>query len=100
MPGFGAFDGFECNARIKCHQAAATVNRKGEQVHISELTWSVNPRGIKAALVHQTETIGPELMDRVGRGQSQSLDDLLQRLCIGVSRMRHDPHTAVLGNWR
>ena len=71
-----------------------------QQVHIGKLMRSMNPRDIEPALVRHTELIRPELVNRVGRGLPQSLDDLLQWLRIRIAWMRYDANAAILSNGR
>ena len=72
------------------------LHSERQQIDIGHLARAVDVCCVDLLLIEQTHAIRPEFVLGFARGLSQTYGNSVYRLGIGVTRMRHDAHAAIL----
>lgn len=94
----GAFDRIARNCRIEGDELSPVPDGERKQVDVGKLARSVDARRIHDAGIEQAHVVGPEFMDCRGASLAQAFRYRGDGERVGISRMRQDPDTTVLGD--
>jgi hypothetical protein len=93
----GAPNSLKRNPAIECYESSAIANGEAEQIHVSDLPRTMNPRCIEYCRIKETRRIRPVCVDALSARFGQPPHERLNGLRVGIRRARHDANTAILG---
>lgn len=83
---------------VQAHKTPIPVYGQCQKIGVGKVPSRNEPRPIQSARRHHADIVGPELMGAVATSFRQPDGNLLRRRSIGVTRLRKNPHAAVLGD--